>query len=290
MKKILVILMSAFVLVSCGTQKAAVGEGGETVKGHTETNAQQAKLSHMRKVYDNAVYAKNIVSNIDFSLNTGGKDISVGGSLHMRKDDVIRIQLTALGLMEVGRLEFTKDYVMIVDRIHKQYVKADYNRVDFLKRNGLNFYSLQALLWNMLFVPGTENITDNLLKKFTVDLAAAPSQIPVGLKQGQMDYEWLTDYKSGQVQQANIHYADRSNGNTEVTCKYSDFKALGSKSYPNTLVLNAKTEATKKPRNITVTIKMKGVKTDDKWETRTKVSDKFKQVSVEEALEQITNL
>ena len=37
---------------------------------------------------------------------------------------MIRIQLTPLGLMEAGRIEFTKDYVLVVDRINKEYIKA----------------------------------------------------------------------------------------------------------------------------------------------------------------------
>ena len=71
---------------------------------------------------------------------------------------------------------------------------------------------------------------------------------------------------------------------------YDDFKALGTKMYPNLLILNGKTQATQKPRDITVTIKMKGVKMDNDWETRTTLSDKYKQVSVDEVLEKITSL
>ncbi len=73
----------------------------------------------------------------------------------MRKDEVIRIQLfiPILGT-EVGSLEFTPDYVLIIDRLHKEYIKADYTQVDFLKKQGINFYSLQALFWNQLLLPG----------------------------------------------------------------------------------------------------------------------------------------
>ena len=167
-KRFLWLMLMALVVVSCGTKKTVV-DSSTDVKTVTGTeDAEQLKLNYMRRVYDNAVYTQNIVSNIDFSIDTGSKDISVGGSLHMRKDDVIRIQLTAFGLMEVGRLEFTKDYVMIVDRIHKEYIKADYNKVSFLQRNGLNFYSLQALFWNMLFMPGTKKVTDDMLKQFAL--------------------------------------------------------------------------------------------------------------------------
>ena len=244
----------------------------------------------MRRVYDNAVYTQNIVSNIDFSIDTGSKDISVGGSLHMRKDDVIRIQLTAFGLMEVGRLEFTKDYVMIVDRIHKEYIKADYNKVSFLQRNGLNFYSLQALFWNMLFMPGTKKVTDDMLKQFALNLQSSSAMVPVNLKQGNMSYVWQTESKTGQIKQTEITYADKSSGTTKIICKYDDFKPVGTKLFPHMLTLNGKTQATQNPRDVKVGIKLKGVKMDKDWETRTTLSGKYKAVSVEEVLEKITSL
>lgn len=283
-------MLMALVVVSCGTKKTVV-DSSTDVKTVTGTeDAEQLKLNYMRRVYDNAVYTQNIVSNIDFSIDTGSKDISVGGSLHMRKDDVIRIQLTAFGLMEVGRLEFTKDYVMIVDRIHKEYIKADYNKVSFLQRNGLNFYSLQALFWNMLFMPGTKKVTDDMLKQFALNLQSSSAMVPVNLKQGNMSYVWQTESKTGQIKQTEITYADKSSGTTKIICKYDDFKPVGTKLFPHMLTLNGKTQATQKPRDVKVGIKLKGVKMDKDWETRTTLSGKYKAVSVEEVLEKITSL
>lgn len=289
-KTFLWLMLMALVVVSCGTKKTVV-DNSTDVKTVTGTeDAEQLKLNYMRRVYDNAVYTQNIVSNIDFSIDTGSKDISVGGSLHMRKDDVIRIQLTAFGLMEVGRLEFTKDYVMIVDRIHKEYIKADYNKVSFLQRNGLNFYSLQALFWNMLFMPGTKKVTDDMLKQFALNLQSSSAMVPVNLKQGNMSYVWQTESKTGQIKQTEITYADKSSGTTKIICKYDDFKPVGTKLFPHMLTLNGKTQATQNPRDVKVGIKLKGVKMDKDWETRTTLSGKYKAVSVEEVLEKITSL
>ncbi|MBQ6203754.1 MAG: DUF4292 domain-containing protein [Prevotella sp.] len=290
MKKILLAAVVVLVVASCGTKKTAVTGPAGPVTETVETNTEQQRINYLRKVYDNAVYTKNIVSSIDFTINTGSKNISVGGSIHMRKDDVMRIQLTALGLMEVGRLEFTKDYVMIVDRIHKEYIKADYNKVDFMKRNGLNFYTLQALFWNMLFVPGEANMTDRLLEKFTVDLATKGTMVPLSLKNGNMDYVWQTESKTGLIRQTDVTYSDKANGTTKLTCKYDNFKSLGTKQYPHLLTLNGQSVISKQPRNVTITIKMDGAKMSSDWETRTTLSSKYKEVSADEVLEKIMNM
>ena len=290
MKKIVLAAVAILVVASCGTKKTAVTGPAGPVTETVETNTEQQRINYLRKVYDNAVYTKNIVSSIDFTIDTGSKNISVGGSIRMRKDDVMRIQLTALGLMEVGRLEFTKDYVMIVDRIHKEYIKADYNKVDFMKRNGLNFYTLQALFWNMLFVPGEANMTDRLLEKFTVDLATKGVMVPLSLKNGNMEYVWQTESKTGLIRETDVTYSDKANGTTKLSCKYDNFKSLGTKQYPHLLTLNAQSVISKKPRNVTITIKMDGAKMSSDWETRTTLSSKYKEVSTDEVLEKIMNL
>ena len=43
--------------------------------------------------------------------------------------------------------------------------EADDYGYDFLKKNGLNFYSLQALFWNQLLVPGETSVTDKDLTR-----------------------------------------------------------------------------------------------------------------------------
>lgn len=127
------------ILVSCGAKKNLVKET-PVVQKMTEKSDKAAdalelkKLSFVQKVSDNSVYAANIVGDLRFNIKAGGKDITVPGSLHMRKNQVIRIQLfiPLLG-SEVGRLEFTPDYVLVIDRIHKEYIKANYDQLDFLK-------------------------------------------------------------------------------------------------------------------------------------------------------------
>lgn len=107
--------------------------------------------------------SKPLTAKLDLELQLGGKGVSVGGNLKMKKDEVIQLSVSAF-FMEVGRLEFTPDYMLMLDRMGKQYVKASYDEVDFLKRSGLDFYSLQALFWNELFLPGKHSVRE---KDFT---------------------------------------------------------------------------------------------------------------------------
>ena len=287
---IMLIAMSA-VMVSCGTNKALVDTkrpDGSTAS--TIVPTENEKMDFMRMVYDNEVYTQSIASKIKFTINTGRKDLSVSGSLRMKKDEVIRIQLTPLGLMEVGRLEFTKDYVLLMDRMNKEYVKASYSDVDFLRKNGLDFYALQAIFWNKLFVPGTQSITDSSLKNFTVAFNNKPSETVISHKRGDMSYLWTADGTTALIKSVDITYDGKASGTTTVTCSYGAFKPLGTKLFPTDITLKMKSDAVKKAENLSVNISINNPDTDGDWDTFTSISSKYKQVSVQDVMNRLLKM
>lgn len=271
------LLSLPLLLTACGSQKAAVQDSSKAGQ-RTESKAAASSFAFVEKVNDNKVSTENIVADLTFSATMGSKDVSVPGSLHMRKDKVIRLQLfIPIIRTEVGRLEFTPDYVLVVDRMHKQYVKEDYNKLDFLRDNGLNFYSLQALFWNQLFLPGTRSVGENDLQKFSADVNATSEYIPVSLTEGNMSYLWNANRLTGLISDALVTYT-ASSGKSALTWKYSDFKAVGAKQFPANEEFSFQTTASKKVQKTTVVLDMDGIKTTDKWDAETEVSSKYKKI------------
>ena len=140
-------LAMPLMLSSCIFHKKAVKE--ETPKALTVEQQQQKDF--VERVEDNVLNARFVTSKVKFSVEVGAQKLTLTGNLKMKRDDVIRLQLMAFGFVEAGRIEFTKDYVLIMDRINKQYLKAPWMQVDFLRNSGLDFTSMQALFWNELF-------------------------------------------------------------------------------------------------------------------------------------------
>ena len=88
------------------------------------TTNRSGKKNFIEQVRDNEQSAKFITSKVKFSVEVGPQKLTLTGNLKMKRDDVIRLQLMAFGFVEAGRIEFTKDYVLVMDRINKQYLKA----------------------------------------------------------------------------------------------------------------------------------------------------------------------
>ncbi len=282
-------LVVPLLLGACGTKKAVTTttpQQNATPTTSTTTPAitpdNTASMALVNRVIDNSAEAGNIVSSIDFNIKSGKKDITVDGKISMRRDEVIRIQLSPLGLMEVGRLEFTRDSVLIMDRIHKQFLKSSYDQVSFLKNNGIDFYALQALFWNQLFEPGSKKVTSSQAADFKADGSS------IVLEKGKMKYTWNTDAQ-GLIAKTVAAYTS-SKGTSKLDWNYSDFTAFDSKMFPTTQSFTIQTEAAGGTKKIGVTITMKKLKTDSDWDTITKVPSKYKPVNLKDVINQILKM
>ena len=291
------LLGTVVLLASCGTKKAITEATRPSVTTtHSASTADTRslsvqKLSFVEKVADTKVLAKNLVSSIMFNVQSGDKDITVPGSIHMRKDEVIRIQLfiPLLGT-EVARLEFTPDYVLVVDRMHKEYVMGDYNQLDFLKQNGINFSSLQSLFWNQLFLPGQQSVSESGLKQFGVNLSSSAETFPVTVSNGNMTFAWNAEKTTGLIRKTNVTYNSQSHGTSTLDWTYDDFTNFSAKLFPAHQTFRFTTTATNKKQEATVDIQMKRLTTDDDWDAKTVVSDRYKKVDAKDVLSKITNL
>lgn len=290
--KLLLLCMPLFG-AACSAKKVVIDHAKSTSSTAQQEDAQALavkKLTFVQKVSDNQVYAKNIVGSMSFNIQAGDKDITVPGSVHMRKDEVIRLQLfIPLIGSEVGRIEFTPDYVLVIDRIHKEYIKADYSQLDFLKKNGLTFYSLQALFWNQLLIPGAQRVTESDLKKFDVVFNNLSSNL-VSFNSGNISYTWNADAATGQINTADVVYSHAAHGTSKLNWQYSNFKSVGVKNFPATQTFSMSSSAVKGGAALQVTLKMNEVKTDDNWETHTIPSDKYKKVEAEDVFSKILSL
>lgn len=276
----MVLLAMPLVISSCGTKKKAVVDN----KPETTVNAQETDF--IQKVNSNVQTTKFITSKVKFTVEYGTQDIALTGNLRMKRDDVIRLQLMAFGFVEAARLEFTKDYVLIMDRINKQYLKAPYNQIDFLRNSGINFYTLQALFWDELFMPNRSSLSEDDLKKYSAHMGS--DDVVISLEDGKLAYSWLASDKTGIIKMANILYKDRFNGNSQLNWDYLSFTRLESNNKDFPSKMNVTLTMPKKEIKLGITLNYIGHETE--WETRTSVSNKYREVTVDEILRRFMSL
>lgn len=271
------VLALPLLLGSCRSAKTIESTAG------TPGTTPADKQVFMQKVTGNAQNATFLTSKIKFRVQVGSQDIALTGNLRMKRDDVIRLQLMAFGFVEAGRLEFTKDYVLVMDRINKQYLKVPYDQLDFLRSSGLNFYSLQAMFWNELFMPGMSKVTETAMSRYGV--APDGNSMVISYEQASLAYKWLAGPADGTIRTASVTHESKSR-KTQLDWNYKDFKPLGTKPFPTD---NAITFTTG-DKEVKIDMKLGSIGNDSDWETRTEVSGKYKQVMLDDIMRRLMSL
>lgn len=191
--------------------------------------------AYKQKVQANAQTSQTLTARIKMTVNVSGNDVSVNGTLRMKRDDVVQLSATVLG-MEVGRIEFSPDDVLIIDRFNGQYVRASYDSVSFLRNAGLNFYALQALFWNELFVPGEKSLSTAALQRFNSSVSGSHTLLLLD-DAPNLNYRFLTITETASIDRLTVENKEGAQKG-QLTWKYDNFTPLNGKPFPTQMSVN----------------------------------------------------
>ena len=270
-----VLLFAFLALTGCHSSKSPTEVPGTSSEGVSGTDYAALVAEQGRR-------SGCLTAKVKLRLRTGKKEMSVNGTLRMKRDDVVQLSLRALGF-EVGRLEFTPADVLLVDRINSQYVRAGYDEVAFLRRAGLNFYAVQALFWNELFAPGSQNLTE-ALPRFRVSAGGATTRLRFD---GAADlvYDFQTKTSTARITRVTVEPQEASS-RTTFEWEYDEFSPFGTALFPHKMNCTIQVGSTK--NGFVLSLSNLGDSSD--WEVRTTVSSKYKRKDANALFRQLLGL
>lgn len=285
MKCYLYIALVALTLTACRSSKSAVKTPDTNTSASTKTTHitnNTAALASVRKVAAMHLSQQGVTASTKVRLSgVGGKDLSVNGKLQMKRNNVIRLSLRFLG-MEVGLMEFTPNDVLVVDRMNKQFVRAKYGDVSFLRQAGLDFYALQSLFWNELFIPGQHTLSAEGLGRFEL-VQRAGLNVLTPKNTPKLAYHFYADPQANTIQRLQVR-SNNAAEKGEFAFNYDGFEQFGGRPFPTQMRM-AVTGTGKK--DITLALSLSSLKADASFDTHTTVSAKYTQRSVQQVLGQL---
>lgn len=272
-RKITVILWVAMVvlLASCSSTKSLKPKS--SIEGMTETEFVQ-------NVIVNAGGWDALTAKMSLAVDLEGKGATkVGGTLRIKKDEVIQMSIAPFLGIEVARAEISPDGILVIDRMNKRYVEVSFAEVKALAHADLDFHTLQALFLNELFLPGKGDLTVRDASSFKVGQEAEGVLLSVK-RAKRFSYQFLTEAPEALLKESLIGL----NGTPYVLrWKYADFRKLGQKHFPVDMQLAF--EGGKKP--VKAAFALSRLSTDADWKTRTEVSKKYERVELGDILKQL---
>jgi hypothetical protein len=240
-------------------------------------------LNYLGSVTNNTPVITNLSSKMKLTVNSNGKDISVNGTLRMKKDEVIQLSITPFLGIEAGRVEFTPTKVLIIDRINKQYVEEPISELSAMANTDMDFYTLQALFTNALFLPGNKELNNKLLSQFTVHSSVDNKTMEIKKKSKEFLYSFSATPNTGQLVESSISTLSAP---YQLNWKYADFQPFGSKNFPSRMDISF--EGGKKP--FSAEIDLSKLTENGDWESPTSVSAKYKKMDFNELLKVLLGL
>lgn len=277
--RIWMMLLITVALAGCRSTRKVTADGDDTLPSAT-TPADATVVTRMNTMRRSETA---FTSKVNVTLVMGDKDVSVGGTLRMKRDESIQLSLVMLGLMEVGRLELTPDYFMLVDRMNHRYVKRPYADVRFFVDAGVDFFTFQALFWNELFCLGKDKripeSSDFIATSLNDELLLTQK------KSGKVSLSFVVKDTDLQLTHTRIGGTDEA-ADKGLTWKYASFEPFGDTPFPRQMQLSA--QVSQKPLQATFVLGTPKVSAD--WETRTKLSNKYTEITVESIMNILMNL
>ena len=278
MRYFAIFLMCAILFASCGSKKNLERtSGGKTVLAEETRLADVVKMVNAKRVTEPSISAK-----INLNLSAGSQSARVGGTLRMKRNDVIQMSLVALGLMEVGRLELTPDYMMVIDRMNRQYVKCSYTDVDFLRSSGIDFYTFQSLFWDELFVL---NSNGEVPAADDYNLRADGKMVSlVNTKGRSVALTFIVNLANQLVSETS--FSKTGTDSPVLKWSYAEWSKLSGCDFPGVMKISFALPK----ETVETVLKISSVKPDSSWETRTEVNrNKYSEVSLQAAFRRIVS-
>ena len=264
------------IVSSCRTTKI-ISATDHVLSLHTATSFFAA--------YNNKSFQFNTLSaRIQFDIvMSPDNEISARGQLRMVKDEQIQIsiQLPLIGT-EVIRAELTPDSIKIVNRLNRWYMMEAFDRIKGDTEIDFNFYNLQALITNRLFLPGAINLTDSQFNLFRWEQTKTGYLLHTSDRNG-LQYAFAADANEKIVATAIKDDAT----NYLLDCSYKDFMPAGTQLFPMNLHIRLHTGS---QAQHSLSLNFSRVEVDVPFTTNFPIPANYQRVSLQQIIHSIEQL
>lgn len=180
-------------------------------------------------------------SKLNMTFSTGIKTISSKGNLRIINNEAIMLSVQPLFGIEMFRLYVEPDYLIILDRMNKRYVKESFQELKEKNPIGFNFYSLQSLFTNCLFIPEQNDISLQDYSKFKYSASMDNYHLSARDKKSKIDYSFSVN-GNDQITLTQLYLPKKG---YSLQWNYDQFSLMRNLFFPHEMKISASTQKLK---------------------------------------------
>lgn len=205
-------------VASCKSSKKAVREGSSARKGHTE---------FFEKLEQDAFRFETLTARMKVNLDLPDNSMGSRVNLKMVKDEAFQLSVQPFLGIEVVRIWVSTDSIIVLDRMNKRYVAEDLAALKGQTPIDFNFYNLQALFTNRIFLPGAQTVTEKDYRRFSLKQADGNAQVSVKDALG-LIYRFVVDRENKLTET----FITEKSEKYSVQWNYRDFRVVDKQIFP----------------------------------------------------------
>lgn len=233
--------------------------------------------AYLEKVIELSPEWQTLSGKVALQLDLGAKgNTKVNATMRLKKGELIRLSVAPLLGIEVARLDITPEGLLAIDRINKRYVRASFEEIRNSWQVDLSFNVLQSLFLNEIFFPGKLQLETGDARYFFVQTEGEDAVIRAKTSK-QFSYRFRTSAADGSLLETHVGVAGLPYA---LNWKYDRFEPLGARRFP--AHMQVVLEGSSSPTSLNMDFSR--LSTGGDWDTVSKVSSRYKQISLQELL------
>ena len=190
-------------------------------------------------VANNSLEYQTFSGKFKTSLPMGKINVGATGYLRIIKDEKLQLSLQVTLMGEVLRFTVSKDSLVLIDRVNKQFVSESIQNIKQTSSFDFDLNNLQALFTNQMFLAGKPAITPEDFRLFTIN--QEKEQALIIAKDKYLNYTFTVDY-TDHIRNSQI---TGNSGKTTINWSYNNFSPLGNRSFPMQMGMDIKSSSNK---------------------------------------------
>ena len=220
-------------------------------------------------------------SKLNMTISTGTKTLSSKGSLKIVNNKAIQLSVQPLFGIEMFRLYVEPDHIIILDRMNKRYVKESFENIKGTSPMGFDYYTLQSLFTNKLFIPEKTSLSIQDYKKFKYAETEENYTLTARDKKSDVDYSFFINGND----QITLSELSMPKKDYSLQWNYNEFSLMDNQFFPYEMKIEASTKKTK----LNTSISLSSISLNDPMTLETSIPTSYTRVELKEVLKMLAD-
>lgn len=253
-----------------------------TKVGTVDIAGAKAHHAFFESIQEKAFQYETFSARTNVEINMPGKSpLSSRVDIKITRDSALLLSIQPLLGIELFRAEFNTEGVIVIDRMNKRYVSESYATLKGKLPVVFNYYNLQALFSNHLFMPGEQQIAQKQYNRFQLKQEGSTAEIQIKDAM-QLLYTFMAD---GEEKLLSTYVTDKSE-HYALQWLYADFRLADGQPFPMLMDIQFVNQGTSAGE---LKIYFSKIQTNIPVKIDTAIPDKYKRVTFEQITKGLTD-